>query len=139
MPSMLVRDYMLKHPPHIKCGTSVDDAVERLLFHRLLGLPVVDDAMRVVGFVSEQDCIHAMLVTSYHHEGSPTVDEVMGRALLTVKPEESIIDVAQRMGKDKPKSYPVVEDGRLIGLITRSAILQALWEGHSAKKKKSVG
>lgn len=130
MTSMLVKEVMIVQPPYIRCGASLDDVVETLLRHRVLGMPVVDEDHRVIGFVSEQDCIHTMLVSSYHHEGSPKVDDVMHGEVLTVDPETSIIDIAQRMGKDKPKSYPVTKDGKLVGLVTRSAILKALWEHH---------
>ncbi|MBU1833914.1 MAG: CBS domain-containing protein, partial [Gammaproteobacteria bacterium] len=58
-------------------------------------------------------------------------DEVMSRDVLAVEADSSIIDLAQKMGKNKPKSYPVTEDGKLIGLVTRSAILESLWENRT--------
>lgn len=134
MTQMLVKDVMIQNPPVIKCGESLDDAVERLIQHKLLGLPVVNDKKQVVGFLSEQDCIHSMLISSYHCEDSRSVDDIMSHQVLTAGPNESIIDLAQRMGKDKPKSYPVVADGKLIGLLTRSVILHALWENHAECK-----
>lgn len=130
MTSMLVKEVMIAQPPSVRCGTSLDEVVETLLRHKVMGMPVVDDEMHVIGFVSEQDCIHTMLVSSYHQEGSPKVDAVMHSEALCVAPDESIVDVAQRMGKDKPKSYPVAHDGKLVGLVTRSAVLKALWEHH---------
>jgi len=80
----------------------------------------------VVGFVSEQDCIHALLVSNYHGEGEPNVDDVMFRDPLTVSPEMSLVDLAQNLGRGKPKVFPVVVDGRLAGIVTRTAILAEL-------------
>ena len=131
MTQILVKDVMIDKPPSIKCGESLDGAVEKLIQHKLLGLPVVDEKKQVLGFLSEQDCIHTMLISSYHCEESRSVDDIMSHQVLTVGPNESIIDVAQRMGKEKPKSYPVVSEGKLIGLLTRNNILQALWENHA--------
>lgn len=130
MTQLLVKDVMIENPPTVKCGESLDTAVDTLLRHKLLGLPVVDEKKHVVGFLSEQDCIHTMLISSYHCEESRSVDDIMSHQVLTIGPNESIIDVAQRMGKEKPKSYPVVVEGKLIGLLTRGNILHALWENH---------
>lgn len=130
--TILARSVMITPPPSVKSGTPLGQVVETLFKHRLLGLPVVDERHSVVGFVSEQDCIHAMLVSSYHCEGAPTVNDVMHDEVLSVTPDRSIIDIAQEMGKNRPKSYPVIEDGQLVGLLTRSAILSALWENRAS-------
>lgn len=131
MTQLLVKDVMIDNPPAIKAGEPLDDAVQRLMDNHQMGLPVVDEKRHVIGFLSEQDCIHSMLISSYHCEDSRSVDDIMSHEVLTVGPNESIIDIAQRMGKEKPKSYPVVADGKLIGLLTRSNVLQALWENHA--------
>ena len=68
-----VRDIMARHPASIRIGTDLTEVVEVLLRQHMTGLPVVDDADRVVGFVSEQDCLRSLLVSSYHGEGSPRV------------------------------------------------------------------
>ena len=127
--SMLVRDVMKTPSPAVKQGTDLGEVVETLLKHGVFGLPVINDNRELVGFVSEQDCIHSVLVSSYHCEGAPIVDDVMSREVLA---DSSIIDLAQKMGKLKPKSYPVTEDGKLTGLITRSAILASLWANRAS-------
>ncbi|GAB3370354.1 CBS domain-containing protein [Spongiibacter taiwanensis] len=129
--NLLARDIMISPPPKIRSGTSLGEVVESLRKHRLGGIPVVDHHNKVVGFVSEQDCIHTMLVSSYHCEGMPTVDDVMHSEVLSVDPNRSIVDIAQEMGKNRPKSYPVIEDGVLVGLLTRGALLSALWENRA--------
>lgn len=134
MTQMLVKDVMIENPPVVKAGEPLDAAVERLIHHHLLGLPVVDDKRQVIGFLSEQDCIHSMLISSYHCDESQSVNDIMSHQVLTVAPNDSIIEIAQRMGKDKPKSYPVVADGKLIGLLTRANVLNALWENYAECK-----
>ncbi len=121
-----VRDVMINNPPTVSCGAALGEVVDALLSHGVTGLPVVDANKCVVGFVSEHDCIHTLLVSSYHCEGAPVVDDVMHSGVLSVGPDDSIVDLAQRMDKDKPKIYPVVSEGRLVGLVTRSAILKHL-------------
>lgn len=126
MRSLKVSDVMWNHIEPIRCGTPLTKVVKTLLHNHVTGLPVVDDHRRVIGFISEQDCIHALLVSNYHCEGEPTVDDVMFRNPLTVTAEMSVVDLAQNLGAGKPKVYPVVDHDRLIGVITRSAILAEL-------------
>lgn len=121
-----IRDIMQVNPPAVTGKASLNEAVALLLRHHISGMPVIDAERRVVGFVSEHDCLHLLLMSSYHCEGAPTVEEVMHTGALTVQPDEGIVDLAQRMETLKPKVYPVVEEGRLVGLVTRRDLLKAL-------------
>ncbi|WP_417565241.1 CBS domain-containing protein [Marinobacter sp.] len=126
MRSLKVSDVMWNHIEPIRCGTPLTKVVKTLLHNHVTGLPVVDENRKVLGFVSEQDCIHSLLVSSYHHEGDPIVDDVMFRKPLTISPEMSVVDLAQNLGAGKPKVYPVVDHGKLVGIVTRTAILAEL-------------
>ena len=116
MRSLKASDIMWNHIEPVRLGTPLPAVVKHLLQNHVTGLPVVDNSRKVVGFVSEQDCIHALLVSSYHGEGEPSVDDVM-------KTEP---DLAQNLGHGKPKVYPVEDHGRLVGIVTRTSILAEL-------------
>ncbi|MEX2473671.1 CBS domain-containing protein [Marinobacter sp.] len=126
MRSLKASDVMWNHIDPIRCGTQLTRVVKVLLQNHVSGLPVVDDHRRVIGFISEQDCIHALLVSNYHCEGDPIVDDVMFRDPVTISPEMAMVDLAQNLGAGKPKVYPVVDHGRLVGIVTRTAILAEL-------------
>ena len=126
MKHKLVKDIMISNPPSVTLGTELNFVVDKLLENQVLGMPVVDQEQRVVGFVSEQNCIRSLLLSSYHREGSTFVEEVMFDQPLTVSPNDSIVDLAKRMTENKPKIYPVVENGKLVGLVHRSAVMQVL-------------
>lgn len=126
MSALRVSDVMSNHIEPIRCGTSLADVVKALLRSHVSGLPVVDADRHLLGFVSEQDCIHALLVSNYHCEGDPIVDDVMFREPLSISPGTAIVDLAQKLGSGKPKVYPVVEHGKLIGIVTRTAVLAEL-------------
>ncbi len=128
MHSILVKDYMDHNPHAIHCDASIRDVVATLAKAKILGAPVVDDNENVVGFVSEHDCIKAMLNDTFFCEDSQSVSTVMKRQVLTVAPETSILEIAEAMAERPPKNYPVVQEGRLVGLISRSLILNALLE-----------
>ncbi|WP_092013678.1 CBS domain-containing protein [Marinobacter daqiaonensis] len=126
MRSLKASDIMLNHIEPLRLGTPLPAVVKHLLINHVTGLPVVDGNRKVVGFVSEQDCIHALLVSNYHGEGEPSVDDVMISKPVTISPEMSVVDLAQNLGHGKPKVYPVEDHGRLVGIVTRTAILAEL-------------
>jgi len=126
MCALRVSSVMSNHIEPIRCGTPLTEVVKALLENHISGLPVVDADRRLLGFVSEQDCIHALLVSNYHCEGDPIVDDVMFHEPLSISPGLAIVDLAQQLGSGKPKVYPVVEHGKLIGIVTRTAVLAEL-------------
>lgn len=126
MHSILVRDYMQRNTHAISVNSNTAEVVDRLLKSGMTGVPVIDDNEYVVGFVSEQDCIKEMLNGAFFCDEPPSVTTVMTAEVLTVTPSTSIVEMAQTMLHQKPKNYPVVSDGKLVGIITRRHILQAL-------------
>lgn len=132
MKSLLVHEIMARHPPSIRLGTGLAEVVEILLGHHLTGLPVIDDGEHVVGFVSEQDCLRALLISSYHAEGAPKVQDVMHAGPLTVNADDAVVDIAELMLRQKPKIYPVLDgDRRLVGMLVRSQVLKAVKDHRS--------
>lgn len=129
MNSLKVSDYMKTRPVHLKADMTLEAAVDLLTVAGELGGPVLDERHKVIGFISEQDCLSRMLLTSYHDEGLAYVREVMRPEVLTVHADSSIIELAQKMLGAKPKIYPVVDDvGTLQGVISRSDVLRAISE-----------
>ena len=127
MDLLKVADYMHRHPVTFTVDMPVELAVDRLIKGRQTGGPVVDSNNKIVGFVSEQDCLARMLMSTYHDQQAARVAEAMSVEVLTVKPYYGIIDLAQMMLKTKPKVYPVVDDdGYLLGIITRTDVLAAI-------------
>ncbi len=126
MSSILVKDYMQANVLAVKSNASVREVVEYLLKWNITGAPVVDEDMKVIGFVSEQDCMKEMLNSAFYAEDSTQVTHIMRPDVLSVAPDTSILEIAEIMLGNKPKNYPVVENGKLVGLINRRHILQAL-------------
>lgn len=112
------------------------DAVTNILDSGYLGLPVISDDKRVIGFLSEFDCLPYLLTDSYHCDSHVSVGDIMRNDPLTVASGMSVVDLAQQMGLDKPKVYAVVEADKLVGIITRSMLMKELNE--SLKRCKVV-
>ncbi|GAA4879391.1 CBS domain-containing protein [Ferrimonas pelagia] len=126
MESVKVRDYMTRHPVMLTTQTPLSNAVEALLKAGQAGAPVIDSEGMLVGFASEKDCLSLLLKSSYHCDLTATVAEVMRPDVLTVTPDDSVLALADQMLGDKPKIYPVVEAGKVVGMIDRSKVLQAV-------------
>lgn len=127
MKSLQVCDYMNTHPVKLKVDMPVAEAVETLLSSGQTGGPVVNEKGKVVGFLSEQDCIKQMVESSYYREQVCRVADIMRTPALTIKPYQSVVELAQMLIKEKPRVYPIVDDdGVLVGTINRTAVLRAI-------------
>lgn len=126
MHSILVKDYMDHNPHAINHCTPVRDVVESLMKAHIVGAPVIDDANHVVGFVTEHDCLKDVLNDTFFCDDSHSVSAVMNRMVVAVKPDTSIVEIAEKMAARSHKHFPVIHQGKLVGLISRTRILQAL-------------
>jgi CBS domain-containing protein len=124
--SVLVKDYMAKSLVTFKPDTDVLDAVHELVKNRIAGAPVVDDAGNLVGMLSELDCMKVALHAGYHGDWGGPVSDFMSDGVQTVDAEMSIVDLAQEFVDSKYRRFPVVENNRLIGQVSRRDVLRAL-------------
>jgi predicted transcriptional regulator len=127
MESLSVGDYMNKNPVTFTVDMPVVEAVEKLLSVKQTGGPVLDARKKVIGFLSEQDCLAQMVACSYYNQTVSLVKDIMRTEVLSIKPYMSVLELAQQMLIEKPKFYPVVDDdGKLVGSINRTAVLNAI-------------
>lgn len=126
MDSIKVSHFMKKHFISFTPEMPIVTAVGKLLATQQIGGPVIDNNKKLIGFLSEQDCMSATLQASYHFEGIATVGDCMHAPALSVGPDDSILTLAEQMLGAKPKIYPVVDQGTVVGLITRRDVLTAI-------------
>lgn len=133
---MFVQDLMTRRPAVVTPGTAVKEALVVLDRHRVTSLPVVDDAGRVLGVVSEADLIRdsvaqdrrsSILPTTEANDRPGTVADVMSRLAVTVQPHTDLADAVELMTSTSVKSLPVVDEhGRIVGIVSRSDVVHAL-------------
>ncbi len=105
---------------------SLAEAVDRILGSHHHGLPVVDQDNKLVGFLSEHDCLSYLISSSYYLDSRTSVADIMHSEVLSVAASDSVLQLAERMENGKPKIYPVCDQGRFVGVITRSDVMREL-------------
>ena len=121
-----VRDYMATDVLSIGPDTEIMRAIHLLVERDISGIPVVDEQMQVIGILTERDCIRTALQAGYFDEAGGLVADYMSAPVHTVGPDDSLMDLAELFAASPFRRCPVVEEGRLIGLICRRDVLSAL-------------
>jgi CBS domain-containing protein len=143
---MNVADIMTQKVISVTPETTIAEAAQLLLQHRISGLPVVGPDGAVVGIVTEGDLLrrvetgtqrhHARwlefliapgrLAREYTDANARKVGEVMSEEVVSVTPPESLPEVVRLMERHHVKRLPVIEAGRLVGIVSRGNLVQAL-------------
>ena len=128
--SIKAKDYMTANLVTLSPDTSVMEAIRILLDKGISGAPVVNKMGRLVGLLSEKDCMRVATHAGYYGEAGGKVSEFMSPDVITVEGDTSVIEIA-KMFMEKPfKRYPVMDDNRLIGSISRRDVLKAILAIH---------
>lgn len=143
---MHAKDIMTRAVISVKPDASVRDAASLLLDKRVSALPVIDDAGKLLGIISEGDLMHRqesgttrrrswwlMLVSSpqeramdYIREHSRKVADVMSRKVVTIEEDTPLEEIADLIEKNRIKRVPVMRDGRVVGIVSRADLLRGL-------------
>lgn len=130
MPKGLVAADLMSAPvKSIDDGTTIAEAHRLLLRYGHTGMPVINSSQTVVGIVSRRDIEKAMR----HELGHAPVRGYMSRNVISVTPETSIEDVTRRIIQHDIGRVPVLEKGKLVGIITRTDVLSRI-HGDSAPR-----
>ena len=124
-----VRDCMAINPITVTPETEITQVVRILIEQDISGVIVVDNEDVVAGVVTERDCIAAATSADYYGEWGGPVGKYMSAPVECVNPDDNLVDVADRMAKSSFRRYPVVEEGRLVGLLSRRDVMRALSNG----------
>jgi CBS domain-containing protein len=124
-----VRDYMTTDVLTVTPRTEITQVVHLMIDRGVSGVLVVDTGGTLVGLVTERDCIAVAAAAGYYDDWGGPVEDFMSTALQTVAPDDNLADVATRMTASPHRRFPVVEHGRLVGLISRRDVLRAMGSG----------
>jgi CBS domain-containing protein len=143
---MKARDVMVSPVITVKPYSSVKEVAKTFLDKRISAVPVVDDHGKVVGIVSEGDLMHRAEAGTERHQswwlraltGDETlaadyvkaharkVSDVMTHDVITVTPETPLHEIAVLFEKHSIKRVPIVNNGQLVGIVSRANLIQAV-------------
>jgi len=138
---IMVRDVVTARP-----DTRLVDAIKLMGDHDVSALPVVDDDGRLIGIISESDLIHrveigtekhrpwwleavsgaAALAEDFAKSHGKTVDEVMTTDVVSASEDTPLSEIATLLERKRIKRVPIVRNGKLVGVVSRSNLVQAV-------------
>ncbi len=122
----VVRDYMDSHVATLRPETDILDAVGLLLEKRVTGAPVVDKSGRLVGILTEKDCLRLVAAGVEGKLPLGNVATFMTPNPESIPPDMDVYFAAGLFLKRSFRRFLVVEDGKLVGAITRFDILRVI-------------
>ena len=121
-----VRDYMATRLVTLKPDTEILRAVHTLVDRDIAGAPVLDEDGRLVGILTEKDCMKAAVNATYYTDFAVRVSDFMSTDVETVSPDDGIVDIAKKFIESRYHRYPVIENSRLVGQISRRDVMRAI-------------
>ena len=133
---LLAKDIMTKSVVYLRPDLDIYDAIKVLLRRRLSGAPVLE-GRKLVGILSERDCLQLLTADTYHHHAGGTVRHYMTTDVLTVHPDDDIYSIAGRFLTKPIRRLPVVRDDQLLGLVSRRDVLLGIEQAVRSAKSTS--
>jgi CBS domain-containing protein len=109
---------------------NVMEVIKLLVEHNVTGLPVVDDAGRLLGMVTEKDIL--MLLLYDPDVKGKTVTDLMTTEIVHFDEDENLMKIFESLVQNNFRRVPILSEGRLAGIVSRRDIIVFL----SAKAKK---
>lgn len=122
-----VTRYMAQNVITFSPEQPIHEAIDIMLDKRISGGPVLNESGDLIGMLSEKDCLKVMVGAAYHNHPNQRglVKEYMSADVATVDINKDVLDVAGMFLSSNFRRYPVVENGKLKGQVSRRDIMKA--------------
>jgi CBS domain-containing protein len=150
MADLTAKDVMRTEVHTVQVDTPLEEIARMLAAHHICGVPVVDDQRRVIGIVSESDLVDerkretrisrvalfgvfpvadGILVDAARRGMALPARELMTQEVVTATEETTMHELSQLMATRRVNRIPIVRDDRLVGIVSRADLVQALARG----------
>ena len=136
---------VMSEPLCIAPSTTLAEAERLLEKHGYNTLPVVDAERRLLGVISSLDLLRAFdfsedaILPAYHRIMEKSVETVMSRDAQTLTPRAPLTRVLRKLVDSGSKSFPVVDGERVVGVVAREDVMQALRRAQAGEKPQPPG
>jgi CBS domain-containing protein len=130
--SVFVKDHMSQNVITLPADMEILRAAQELIRNDISGAPVLDRYGRLVGILTERDCMRVVMQGDYHGTPAGLVKDFMTENPQSVGPEQSIVTLADLFINGRFRRYPVVDNGRLVGVISRRDVMRAMGQLYPA-------
>jgi CBS domain-containing protein len=125
----LVEKYMVPLSQMItfKPDQPIQDVISTIVDKKISGAPVLDDQRHLVGMISEKDCLRIIVDQAYNNMPAETrkVSDYMTVKVLSLSPKTTVVEAAIEFLNSPIRRFAIVENGTLIGQVSRRDILKA--------------
>ena len=121
---MIARDIMTRNVYTISPEASVQEVAQLLSRKNISGVPVIDKDGKMIGIVTEAD-----IIGKVDREGLRAAD-IMSPEIIAVDEETRVGEIAMLLTEHRIKRVPVVQHGKLVGIVCRVDIVHAVAQGH---------
>ncbi|CAM3538177.1 CBS domain-containing protein [Parendozoicomonas haliclonae] len=129
MRSIKVQDCMTRAVVTVKPDMDIVEGLRILLRNDITAVPVLDNDGKLVGILSETDCLAGTLSGSYYSQESNVVSEFMARNVVTASPSDSIIDIYEKCMAKNAQRVPVLDEtGKIEGMLSPKDLMAAVLE-----------
>ncbi len=129
-----INDIMISDVVTVEKGTSVTEAIEKLVKSNITGLPVVNTDNEVIGIISEKDvlalAIRIQEKTYNTEEEGMLVEDFMTKDVVTIEATESMTALCSCLMKNKFRRLPVLLKGKMVGIVTRRDVISHIFDTH---------
>jgi CBS domain-containing protein len=144
--AMKASDIMVTDVITVTPESDVQDVATLLLINHISAAPVVDSTGRLVGMISEGDLLHRreagtaherpwwlqmlmardLLAAEFLRENSRRAGDLMTRDVVSASPDTPVAEIAALLERHRIKRVPIVRNGRIVGIVSRANLIQAL-------------
>ncbi len=123
-----VKEYMISPVFTLKNNATIYEAMDFLIKKRISAAPIVDGNNKLIGILSEKDCLRLMSKGIEHRLPSKeeSVINFMTKDVATISPDTDIFFVAGVFLNNFYRRMPVVKDGKILGLVSRVDVLRGM-------------
>lgn len=134
---MKIRDVMTSHVSAADLNTTISEVAQKMRDLNVGSIPICDEQQHPIGIVTDRDIVIRGVVDGL--QGQEKVSRIMSSQLISVTPDMHVHEAARIMGDNQIRRLPVVENGRIVGMVSIGDLaIQNIYEDEAGKALSDI-